>query len=157
MSDGLLYRFLPNAYGELEKVVVCRPLRYGVIRASTPVTSGAGGWSPASRCRSSGSTWRDVESPDDDLRQRGFEAGAARFARGEGIWYGDQEIFIACTDGGEARKGQIWRYRPSALEGSVAESDQPATLELFIEPNDGTMIENADNLTVAPWGRHHHL
>jgi len=26
------------------------------------------------------------------------------------------------------------------------------TLELFVEPNDTTVLENADNLTVAPWG-----
>ncbi len=25
-------------------------------------------------------------------------------------------------------------------------------LELFIEPNDLTLVENCDNLTVAPWG-----
>jgi secreted PhoX family phosphatase len=30
--------------------------------------------------------------------------------------------------------------------------DQPGGLELFCEPNDGNLIENADNLTVTPWG-----
>jgi secreted PhoX family phosphatase len=25
-------------------------------------------------------------------------------------------------------------------------------LELFLEPNDGELVDNADNLTVAPWG-----
>lgn len=98
----------------------------------------------------------DVEAPDDDLRYRGHAAGAARFARGEGIFYserdGQPEVYIACTNGGEAEKGQIWRYRPSPSEGAPGEVDQPATLELFVEPNDGTIIENADNLTVAPWG-----
>ena len=34
----------------------------------------------------------DVESPNDDLRIRGRDAGAAIFARGEGMWYGNQEI-----------------------------------------------------------------
>ena len=29
---------------------------------------------------------------------------------------------------------------------------QPGTIELFVEPNDGTIIENADNLAIAPWG-----
>lgn len=98
----------------------------------------------------------EVESPDDDLRFRGHDAGAARFARGEGIFYGDRggrpEIFMACTNGGQARKGQIWRYRPSPVEGTSGERDRPGTLELFVEPNDGTLIENADNLCVAPWG-----
>ncbi len=94
----------------------------------------------------------EVESPDGDSRYRGFESGAARFARGEGIYYGDGEVFIACTNGGVARKGQIWRYRPSPAEGTPDESTRPGTLELFVEPNDGTIIENADNLAVAPWG-----
>ena len=31
------------------------------------------------------------------------------------------------------------------------EAPAPDTLELFIEPNDSTLIENAGNLTVAPW------
>ncbi len=61
-------------------------------------------------------------------------------------------MFIACTNGGPARKGQIWRYRPSPDEGSPSERDRPGTLELFVEPNDGALVENADNLTVAPWG-----
>ena len=32
------------------------------------------------------------------------------------------------------------------------EQSQPGTLELFIEPNDPGLIENCDNVTVAPWG-----
>ena len=26
------------------------------------------------------------------------------------------------------------------------------SLELYLEPNDGKLVENADNLTIAPWG-----
>ncbi|MEE3285510.1 MAG: alkaline phosphatase PhoX, partial [Planctomycetota bacterium] len=94
----------------------------------------------------------DIESPRDDLRFRGFRAGAARFARGEGIWYGDKEVYFACTSGGRARVGQIWRYRPSVYEGTQRESKAPGELELFVEPNDTRLLNNADNLTVAPWG-----
>lgn len=94
----------------------------------------------------------DVESPDDDLRYRGYAAGAARFARAEGIWRGDDGIYFACTNGGREGKGQIWRYVPSPHEGTPRESEAPATLELFVEPNDSTLVENADNLTMAPWG-----
>ena len=94
----------------------------------------------------------NVESPDDDLRYRGFRAGAARFARGEGIWYGDKEVFFACTSGGRSEAGQIWRYIPSENEGTDQELKSPGQLELFIEPNDTRLINNADNLTVAPWG-----
>ena len=94
----------------------------------------------------------DTDAPDGDLNQRGFAAGAARFARAEGMWYGNEEIYFACTTGGQAGKGQIWRYRPSRFEGTAQESGEPGSLELFVEPNDGTLVENADTITVAPWG-----
>lgn len=94
----------------------------------------------------------DVDAPDDDLRHRGFDAGTARFARGEGMWYGNGSVFFACTNGGRIKKGQIWKYTPSPQEGTPHEADHPGTLELFVEPNDGGLIDNADNLTVSPWG-----
>jgi secreted PhoX family phosphatase len=100
----------------------------------------------------------DVESPKDDLRVRGFALGAARFARGEGMWWGSEEhhgtgcVFFAATIGGEAQRGQLWKYTPSEHEGEADESVAQGTLELFIEPNDASVIENADNITVAPWG-----
>jgi len=83
----------------------------------------------------------DVEAPKDDLRKRGRKAGAATFARGEGIWYAEDGIYFACTNGGRAKIGQIFKVVPSA-----------DTVELFIEPNDSELIHNGDNLTVAPWG-----
>jgi secreted PhoX family phosphatase len=152
LTDGLLYRFLPDTPGELA----------GGGRLQALGVRGQPGLDTRNfegRTIEPGVSlevhWIDLdhpESPDNDLRYRGFEAGAARFARGEGIWYGDGEAYFACTNGGQRRKGQIWRYRPSPVEGTPGERDAPGTLELFIEPNDGTLIENADNLVVAPWG-----
>lgn len=151
-SDGLLYRFIPETPGELwrgghlQAVAVRGSPRFDTRnfegRRVRPGVALSVEWIDVD----------DVESPDGDLRERGFDAGAARFARGEGIWYGRDELYFACTNGGEARKGQIWRYRPSPYEGTPREADEPASLELFIEPNDGNLVENADNLTVAPWG-----
>ena len=63
------------------------------------------------------------------------------FARGEGMWYGNHAEYFACTNGGNAKCRQIWKLNPAE-----------DTLELFIEPNDSGLIENADNLTVTPWG-----
>ena len=94
----------------------------------------------------------DVDSPEDDLRYRGFQDGAARFARGEGMWYGNDAVYFACTNGGPEKLGQIWKYTPSVSEATSDETDVPGTLELFVESMDSTIIENADNLTVAPWG-----
>ena len=99
--------------------------------------------------------WNDlneIHAPDDDLRYRGFEGGAARFARGEGMWYGNGSVYFACTTGGVAECGQIWRYTPSPEEGTAAEESSPGTLELFVEPNDPGLVDKADNLTVTPWG-----
>ena len=61
-------------------------------------------------------------------------------------------VHFACTTGGVARLGQIFTYRPSPHEGLEAEKEAPASLELFVEADAGGIIENADNLTVAPWG-----
>jgi len=102
-----------------------------------------------------GTYWIDVtevESPENDLRYRGSDGGAAKFARGEGIWYGDGTIFIACTEAGQHHKGQIWKYTPSPSEGTSDERTYPGQLELFIEADEAGLIENCDNLTIAPWG-----
>jgi secreted PhoX family phosphatase len=152
LSDGLLYRFLPNVPGRLIEGGRLQALAVrDQPRLDTRNFEGRG-IEPGVTMPVEWIDLDNVESPDDDLRYRGHADGAARFARGEGIFYGDGEVFVACTNGGEARKGQIWRYIPSRAEGSDGEGDEPGTLELFIEPNDGTMIENADNITVAPWG-----
>jgi secreted PhoX family phosphatase len=93
-----------------------------------------------------------VESPDDDLRYQGFNNGAACFARGEGMWYGKNEIYFACTNGGHISNGQVFRYIPSASEGKADEKDSPGKLELFAESQNIEILKNCDNLTVAPWG-----
>lgn len=150
--DGLIYRFIPNSPerlrdgGRLQALMVRgRPGLDTRNWAETTVEPG---------------TWLDVEwvdmddveAPDDDLRYRGFHEGAARFARGEGMWYGNDAVYFACTNGGKAEAGQIWIYEPSPVEGTEGERDDPGRLQLFIEPNDPNLVENCDNVTVAPWG-----
>lgn len=152
LEDGLIYRFLPNTPGKLSdggqlqflqikdrRSCDTRNWEDQKIRPGEPLTV----------------QWRNIdnpESPDDDLRYRGFEAGAARFARGEGMWQGsNREIYIAATNGGKSRKGQIWKYTPCKQEGQEGDGDS-GTLELFLESHKPGVVENADNLTVAPWG-----
>ncbi len=65
---------------------------------------------------------------------------------------GAGEIIFPCTSGGYERKGQIWRFIPSHAEGTPEDSNNPGLLELFVDPNDGGIIDNADNITVAPRG-----
>lgn len=94
----------------------------------------------------------DVEAPNDDMRSRSQIAGAAIFSRGEGIAWSKDGLYIVCTDGGQARRGQVWLYRPSKIEGKPGESDSPGALSLFIEPNDHSVVDMPDNCTIAPWG-----
>jgi len=152
-GDGLLYRFIPNRYGKLAEGGRLQAL---VVKGARSLDTR--NWDLPAAVQVGQSLdveWLDmdnVEAPDDDLRLRGFNAGAARFSRGEGMWFGRGEVYFACTDGGNNRKGQIWRYRPSINEGRPGEAAAPGRLELFAEPNDGNLVENADNLTIAPWG-----
>lgn len=151
--DGLFYRFIPNTPGKLVAGGRLQVLR---VRSARGLDTRNWRKQTISIGQSVEVEWvdvEDVESPDDDLRYQGrFERGAARFARAEGIWYARNSFYFACTLGGKKKKGQIWRYLPGPNEGTSDESKQPGRLELFIEPNDGTLIENADNLTMAPWG-----
>jgi len=153
-DDGLLYRYIPNEPGELVRGGKLQAL---CIRDQAALDTRNWGLfetaiKPGQAFATSWINLDDIESPNDDLRHRGCAAGAARFARGEGMWYGHDAIYFACTNGGAAKAGQIWRYTPSPSEGSNGESSDPGKLELFIEPNNGALVENADNLTIAPWG-----
>lgn len=143
-DDGLIYRFIPETPGELRKGGRLQALslqKYDMVDTRN--------WEDESI--SVGTEfeveWIDldeIDNPKSDLRYRGIQKGAALFARGEGMWYGNDTVYFACTEGGVKELGQIWKYSPSGQNGG--------TLELFVEPNDSRLIENADNLTVAPWG-----
>lgn len=152
-DDGLLYRYLPNrnrqlaAGGRLQALAAKERPSLDTRNWDASLDVEIGAELPVE--------WIDLDNilaPDDDLRHRGFENGAARFARGEGMWAGNQMIYFACTSGGRAKKGQIWKYIPSPFEGTPNERSEPGRLILFVEPNDGGLVDNADNLTVAPWG-----
>ena len=58
------------------------------------------------------------------------------------MWVGNNDIYFACTDGGPKKAGQIWRYTPG----------DAGRLQLFVEPNDTSILEMPDNITVSGWG-----
>ena len=96
---------------------------------------------------------QDIDNPDNDLAGRHIALGAAHFTRGEGCWYGgDGDIYFTTTDGGPLQSGQIWKYRPSASEGTSGEASSPGQLQLYIETDDTRVLEWCDNITFAPWG-----
>ncbi len=152
LGAGLFYRFLPEVPGQL-----ARGGRLQALRIKDKPSCFTGNWSgeriaPGQPLDVEWMDLEEVESPKDDLRHRGRAAGAAAFQRGEGIWHGNDAVYFCCTDGGPARKGQVWRYVPSPEEGKPGEARRPGRLELFIEPNDRSILENCDNIMVAPWG-----
>lgn len=143
--DGLLYRYVPkdrddlHAGGKLQTLRVDHTPSFDTrnwdsinVKLNEPVTA-------------SWITLDDVESPSDDLRYRGFKAGAARFARGEGMWWGNNGAYFATTTGGPGYHGQIWRLIPDPDNGVDR-------LELFAEPQDPSVLHRADNVSFSPWG-----
>jgi secreted PhoX family phosphatase len=94
----------------------------------------------------------DVDGDENDLRLRGADAGAAVFARGEGLTVAGDHFAFSCTIGGQARLGQVFTYHPSPFEGTSREQDSPGELTLIAEGNEASLLKNCDNLTMAPWG-----
>lgn len=143
-DEGLLYRFIPAAPGRLARGGRLQALALADGRlADSRNWSGrkmaAGEWLAA--------RWIDldgVESPGDDLRQRGAAKGATLFARGEGIHMGEGELYFCCTSGGARGMGQVFRLRLPA--------SGPANLQLFFESAGPDQFNFGDNLTVAPSG-----
>jgi uncharacterized protein len=150
---SLLYRFLPDVPGELH--------RGGRLQALA-VHSRAGfdtrNWSSDSLLPLD--QWlevrwielQDVDSNKNDLRLRGYHQGAARFARGEGLCFADGSIFFSCTIGGPDRLGQIFEYRLSPFEGTDRETTQRGQFRLVAESTRASILRNADNLIMSPWG-----
>lgn len=154
-DDSLLYRFLPKQSKQLASGGQLQTLHI-LDRPSCDTRN----WSQYDAKVRVGEklsvTWKNIDeptAPKDDLRYRGFDDGAARFARGEGMWRGDKgEIYFAATSGGASKKGQIWKLMPTENANATAEGELAGTLELFIESHEPGLVENADNLTIAPWG-----
>ena len=151
-GDSLFYRFIPNVPGELE---LGGQLQAMAIKHITKFDSR--NWNKQNMPLNKWFQveWFDLdepESPNDDLRIRGYETGGALFARGEGIHWGDNELYFCCTNGGAKQLGQIMRYQPSLHEGTKQESSAPGQIQLFLESNDVSLYNFGDNLVVAPNG-----
>ena len=84
----------------------------------------------------------DVDPAGDTLRFEAHAKGAAKFSRGEGIWYGNDLVYFVCSNGGDAGAGQIWAYDPSN-----------ETVTLVVESTSRDTLDAPDNITVGPDGR----
>jgi len=154
-GDGLIYRFLPNKKGELQQggKLQCLVLKEW---KSADTRNGADSKSDTfPQQKAFEVTWvdlDDIENPNNDLRKRGRAMGAAIFASGEGMIYGNNEVFFTASSGGKIGNGQIFKYSPSKYEGQPQEKDFPGTLQLFVESKSDDMFRYCDNITIAPWG-----
>ena len=147
--DGLFYRFIPNQPGKLSAGGVLEALK---IKGSPQAKTFAG--FPVGKPMQV--EWVRIEDPNpatDTVRQEGFAKGAAQFTRGEGIWYGKGEFYFCCTNGGSVDPatgstnglGQVWRYVPGR-------TNEGGTIELFVEPNNKSVLDSPDNIVVSPFG-----
>lgn len=144
--DGLFYRFIPTTPGRLAEGGKLQALGFKDAPGAITTNHVERIWSPGD--------WRDVvwidledvDSPNGDLRRRGHAAGAALVARGEGVFWGQDELYLTATSGGPIQRGQILRYQPSLTEG------EGGRIQLFVESADEKALNMGDNLTVAPWG-----
>ena len=134
-ADSCLYRFVPTRketpfVGRLEALAVV-----GKPRTDTgPATTGT----------RFDIDWVPIAEPDpaqDTVRHQGFEQGAARIVRGEGIWLADGVVFFTATTGGPLGRGQLF-----ALD--IADS----VLTVLAASEDAATLNMPDNLTVSPTG-----
>jgi hypothetical protein len=149
---SLFYRFIPNVPGKLHKGGRLQALAI----TDRPGTDTHNWEAMDVRLNETLAThWIDLENVDgdvNDLRNRGAEAGAATFARGEGLSLAGDRFAFTCTNGGPARLGQVFTYTPSPYEGTENEQSTPGGLTLIAESDADSLLNNCDNLTMAPWG-----
>jgi hypothetical protein len=139
-GDGRLYRFVPKHKsqpfeGKLQALRHAKLPRFDLStqmpkQGSVPVD------------------WVDVPDPDpeqDTVRYQARDRGAARLARGEGIWFEDGSVYVCSTTGGAAGLGQVF-----ALD--LGKSGTKDTLRLLVESPGESTLDMPDNITVAPWG-----
>ncbi|WP_409018580.1 alkaline phosphatase PhoX [Brevundimonas vesicularis] len=152
VADSLFYRFIPNdrrdlhAGGRLQALAIMDRPSADTRNWDSLL------WSQGQKLPVRWIDLEDVESPNADLNRRGHAAGAALFARGEGIHWAGDHLYFTCTSGGVGRHGQIIRYVPSAREGQADETRRPAMIDLFVEATDRAVLDYIDNITIAPNG-----
>jgi secreted PhoX family phosphatase len=144
-SPAGFYRFIPASPGRLSQGGRLQMLAVaGRPNYATGAGQTVGAVLPA--------RWVDIADPDPGERpadpaavfNQGFGQGGARFTRLEGCWYGDRSVYFHATDGGDARLGQVWRYRPTSRDRG--------DLSLVFESPSADVLDSPDNITVSPRG-----
>jgi secreted PhoX family phosphatase len=144
-GDSGLYRYRPYQAGNLLAGGVLEALKLRDSAAS--VNTGTGFLGRLGEPLAV--EWVAIDNPDpldnmfaNSVRGQAQAKGAARFVRGEGMWYGDGKVYFVCTSGGDIGAGQVWAHDPAAQ-----------TLTLVVESTDRAVLDAPDNITVGPDGR----
>ncbi|MBD2361696.1 DUF839 domain-containing protein [Anabaena minutissima FACHB-250] len=142
-GSSLFYRFIPNVPGKLAEGGKLEALVIKGRPQSITNNRGANsGLYPIGQ--KFAVEWVEIPDPNpatDNVRVQGFTLGAAQFSRGEGIWYGNGELYFCCTNGGANSGGQVWRYNP-----------RTEMIDLFVESPSRDVLDAPDNICVAPFG-----
>jgi secreted PhoX family phosphatase len=136
-EDSCIYRFRPHQSGNLKAGGILEALVIKDLpKVNTTLNFPVGKPKPVA--------WvviEEVDPQDDTVRYEAQSKGAAIFRRGEGMCYGNGEIYWTCTDGGQAKAGQVFRYNP--VRNAV---------ELFVESPGAEVLDFPDNLILTPFG-----
>ncbi len=140
-DDGLIYRYIPDnlkRYGLTGKLqaIAIRNLNSNDTRNWKSQTIKQG--------KQYYAEWIDIDNINqdkDNLRYKGKDKGASIFARPEGMWYDNDEVYFTCTSGGPNKIGQIWKYNISNH-----------SIKLLFESTNSALMKKCDNITISPWG-----
>lgn len=134
-GNACLYRFRPNAPGDLSKGGTLEALQIG---SGVHDTRGDGATEYGKV------TWvgvGDVDPEGDTLRAQAQSNGAAIFDRLEGAWFGNDRIYVISTSGGPAGAGQVFELDPATDDFKV----------LYASPS-SDVLDSPNNMCVSPRG-----
>lgn len=140
-GDCGFYRFVPNTPGHLSDGGELFAMKVTGVNVANLGGNLANGltldveWVPIATPDAPGSIANNF------VWLQGRALGAARFARLEGCWYGnDKKIYVVSTNGGIGQ-GQIWEYDPAA-----------ETIRLLFQSPGAAVLNAPDNICVSPRG-----
>lgn len=140
------FRFVPDEYGDLA----------GTGRVQMLAIKGTPGYDTRSGQQTKVKLpveWVDIDDPSNEdaykadalyTYKQGLAKGGATFSRGEGAWYSRGSVFFACSNGGDARLGQIFELK--------LYNNDVQTLELIFESTTEEAMGAPDNICVSPSG-----
>jgi secreted PhoX family phosphatase len=140
------FRFVPDSYGNLAGTGRVQMLAIqGVPQYDTRSGQRVGVKLPV--------CWVDIDDPSNEAEyakdslytyKQGLAKGGAIFSRGEGAWYSRNSVFFACSNGGDARLGQIFALH--------LKNNDVQELELIFEATVEEQMGAPDNICVTPSG-----